>query len=62
MEENNANPIHVNIVDVLGKTQKQISFKGNLLTVDVADLTAGIYLVQITSETQTKTIRLELAK
>jgi hypothetical protein len=62
LEDNTSNPIQVNILDVLGKTQKQISFKGSSQTIDVADLTAGIYLVQITSEKQTKTIRLEIAK
>jgi hypothetical protein len=62
LEDNTSNPIQVNILDVLGKTQKQISFKGVTQTIDVADLTAGIYLVQITSEKQTKTIRLEIAK
>lgn len=53
------NPIDsVSIYSVLGQEIKQLQFNTNAVSVDIADLQAGIYVVKVTSSGVTATSRL----
>jgi len=52
IEQNSTGTIHLEIINMLGSRLKEYAMSGNKSQVDISDLSAGVYQVQISDEKQ----------
>jgi hypothetical protein len=52
------NDVTLKVSNIIGKTIKTIKLSGNEQTVDVSELSAGIYFITIADQNETKTVKL----